>query len=401
MLRHYFLNLQVKKVDRLVIIFHTFCMEYRNFCGDRVSVLGFGCMRFPQTADGHINKPAAEAMLDAARKAGVNYFDTAYPYHNGESEPFVGAYLSKLPRESFFVATKLPVWEVNSLEDAHTLFQKQLGRLQLKYADFYLLHALDRGRFEKMVKLGVVDYLLEEQKAGRIRHLGFSFHDGYDTFELIVKYRKWDFCQIQYNYMDTEEQAGERGRSLAEQNGIPLIIMEPVKGGSLANLPPEIVSPFTAIHSASTPASWALRFAAGKGGVKVVLSGMSTEGQLRDNLATFSPFVPLDAQEEAAVVSVRKAIKTRIRNGCTACRYCMPCPYGVDIPRNFKVWNDWGMYGNKNSVSYDWKMMTSDKANAELCRKCGACETKCPQKIHIRDDLETLGKEISSIVSAM
>ncbi|HAH62419.1 MAG TPA: aldo/keto reductase [Treponema sp.] len=375
-------------------------MEYRIFCGDKVSALGFGCMRFPQTADGHINKTAAEAMLDAAYKAGVNYFDTAYPYHNGESEPFVGAYLSKLPRKSFFVATKLPVWEIKTPGDARTLFQKQLDRLQVKYVDFYLLHSLDRGRFEKMAELGVIDYLAAEQQAGRIRHLGFSFHDEYEVFERIAKYRTWDFCQIQYNYMDTEEQAGERGRSLAESLGIPLIIMEPVKGGSLAGLPAGIVRPFTEIHSDKTPASWALRFAAGKSDVKVVLSGMSTEEQLRDNLSTFSPLVPLDAREQAAVSSVRETIKSRIRNGCTACRYCMPCPYGVDIPRNFKIWNDWGMYENRNSAAYEWKMIAADKKSADLCRKCGSCETKCPQKLHIRGDLETLGKELSPFVAA-
>jgi uncharacterized protein len=374
-------------------------MEYRTFCGDAVSALGFGCMRFPQTDGGHIDEQAAETMLTAAYDAGVNYFDTAYPYHNGESEPFVGTYLAKLPRKSFFVATKLPVWEVNTLDDARTLFQKQLNRLQMDYIDFYLLHALSRDRFEKMVKLGVVDYLVKEQQAGRIRHLGFSFHDEYDAFEQIVKYRKWDFCQIQYNYMDTDEQAGERGRSLAEKNGIPVIIMEPVKGGSLANLPAEVIRPFTGLHPEKTPASWALRFASGQPGVTVVLSGMSSEAQLYDNLSTFSPLTVLDGQELAAVDSVRAAIKSRIRNGCTACRYCMPCPYGVDIPRNFKIWNDWGMYQNRGSAGYEWKMVNADKAGAELCMKCGACEAKCPQKIYIRDDLEALKKEVPSFAA--
>jgi uncharacterized protein len=369
-------------------------MDYRIFCGDRVSALGFGCMRFPQTADGHIDRQRAKTMLQEAYGAGVNYFDTAWPYHNRESEPFVGEYLSELPRSSFFVATKLPVWELHKTEDAATFFHAQLEHLRTDYIDFYLLHALSKERFENVLKLGVIDYLLSEQKAGRIRHLGFSFHDSYDAFERILKYRKWDFCQIQYNYMDTEEQAGERGRSLAEKLGIPLIIMEPVKGGSLANLPPEIIRPFTDLHSDKTAASWALRFAATSAGVKVVLSGMSTEEQLRDNLATFSPVIPMNSQETAAVDQVRKAIRSRTRNGCTACRYCMPCPFGVDIPRNFKLWNSWGMYENRNGTAFEWNSMSADKKTADMCRKCGACESKCPQKLHIRDDLEKLRKEL-------
>lgn len=371
-------------------------MDYKNFCGDSVSALGFGCMRFPQAADGHIDKKRAEKMLDAAYKSGINYFDTAYPYHNGESEPFVGNYTSKLKRDSFFLATKLPVWEVKTLEDAKQLFQKQLDRLQTNYIDFYLLHALSKDRFEKMIKLGTIEYLLTEQKAGRIRHLGFSFHDDYSVFEQIIKYRKWDFCQIQYNYMDTEEQAGEKGRKLAEKMGVPIIVMEPVKGGSLANLPENIVQPFTDLHADKTPASWALRFVAGQTNVKVVLSGMSSEEQLQDNIMTFSPLLPLSQKELSAVSSVRQSIRHRIRNGCTSCRYCMPCPHGVDIPHNFKVWNEWGMYANKSSTTNEWNILKTEKKDAGQCIECGLCETKCPQGIHIREDLKNVRKEIGT-----
>ncbi len=372
-------------------------MDYRTFCTDKVSTLGFGCMRFPQTSNGEIDEERAFKLLKSAYESGINYYDTAYPYHNGKSEPFLGKFLSTLKRNSFFVATKLPVWEVSSLEDAKNLFQKQLDRLQLNYIDFYLLHALNQSRFDKMVNLKVIDYLLKEQKKERIRHLGFSFHDSFKAFQNIITYRKWDFCQIQYNYMDTEEQAGEKGRKLATTLGIPLIIMEPVKGGSLANLPAEVSKTFTKIHSDKTPAFWALRYAAEQNDVCVVLSGMSAEDQLKDNINTFSPFVPLSEDEEKAVLLTKETIKKRIRNGCTGCNYCMPCPFGVDIPRNFKIWNNWGMYENKNGTFYEWKMIISEKKAADLCQKCGACEEKCPQNLPIRTDLTKSFKELKNI----
>jgi uncharacterized protein len=372
-------------------------MDYKIFCGDKVSALGFGCMRLPQTADGHIDSERTHRMFDRAREAGINYFDTAWPYHNGESEPFTGSYFATVSRSSFYLATKLPVWEVKERSDAETIFARQLERLQTTYIDFYLLHALNTERFDKMVETGTVDYLLSEQKAGRIRHFGFSFHDGYDSFERILSYRNWDFCQIQYNYMDTEEQAGERGRALAERRGIPLIVMEPVKGGSLTNLPADVVRPFTELKSDASTASWAVRFAAGRPDVKVVLSGMSNEAQLEDNIRTFSPFIPLSTEETAAVGSVRAAIESRIRNGCTGCQYCMPCPFGVDIPQNFRIWNDWGMYGNKNGTIWSLSMLKKDGKTAGLCRKCGACETKCPQKLPIRSDLAALEGELKQL----
>lgn len=211
-------------------------MEKRKMekLGIETSLLGFGCMRFPTTPEGGIEEKEAERMLDRAISAGVNYIDTAYPYHDGESEPFVGRALKKYDRSSFYLATKLPMWAVNSLDDAKRIFAEQLERLQVEYVDFYLLHALDKSKWDKAKELGIVEYCENLKKEGKIRYLGFSFHDSYDVFEEIITARAWDFCQIQYNYMDTQEQAGDKGYALSEKLGVPMVIMEPIKGGSLA-----------------------------------------------------------------------------------------------------------------------------------------------------------------------
>ena len=353
------------------------------------SLLGFGCMRFP-TLDGNINEPLAEEMLDRAYAAGVNYFDTAYPYHNGQSEPFVGRVMSKYPRDSFFFATKLPLWAVHTLDDAKRIFAEQLERLRTGYVDFYLLHACNKERFESMVSLGVIDYLVSEKEAGRIRYLGFSFHDSFEVFRQIIEFRDWDFCQIQYNYMDRDDQAGDAGVALAEALNVPLVIMEPVKGGSLAVLPDDVIRPFKAIDPDASTASWALRFVASRDNIKVVLSGMSTPEQLEDNLKTFEDFKPLSEEEEEAVATVAEALHKRVFNGCTGCRYCMPCPNGVNIPGNFSIWNDYGMYANKGRTKWKWEHDIADDAKAKNCVECGLCEEACPQHISIRDNLKEL-----------
>ena len=354
-------------------------------------------MRLPQTAAGQIDEEQAVSLFHTAREAGINYFDTAYPYHDGKGEPFVGQYLSRLPRSSFFAATKMPVWKVNTLDDAEKMFHQQLERLHTDYIDFYLLHAMNKERFQRADEIGIFKYLEDEQKKGTIRHFGFSFHDDYETFKSLLNYRNWDFCQIQYNYMDRNYQAGDQGLALTEKLGVPVIIMEPVKGGSLANLPDSIVAPFRSIHPEASTASWALRFAAGTENVHLVLSGMSSKDQLADNLSVFSHFVPLDAQELEAIEQVKTAIQRCIKNGCTSCKYCMPCPYGVDIPGNFRIWNDWGMYKNITETRKAWRKFTPDTRKAANCHNCGACEKKCPQKLNIRNDLKSVQREMEEL----
>jgi len=369
-------------------------MEYREMKnGNKTSLLGFGCMRFPVTAEGKIDEPEAEKMLDKAIAAGVNYIDTAYPYHNGESEPFVGRVLKKYKRDSLYIATKLPLWKAGSLEAAKSIFKEQCERLQTDYIDYYLLHAVDAGRWKMVVETGIVEYLAELKEQGKIRNLGFSFHDSYEVFQEVINYRDWDFCQLQLNYKDTKEQAGLKGYELTVEKNVPLVIMEPVKGGLLANFSEDINAKFHALDSQASVASYALRWAGTLPNVKVILSGMTTMEQVEDNLATFEKFVPLNDKEQTVIKEVVDALEARVQNGCTGCRYCMPCPAGVNIPRCFSVWNKFHVYQKYETVAWDWENMPAE-SKPDKCIKCGKCEAVCPQKLSIREDLERVQADL-------
>ena len=374
-------------------------MEYRSMdkLGVKPSMLGFGCMRFPQKEDGSIDEVESEKMLDKAIEAGVTYIDTAYPYHNGESEPFVGRVLKKYNRDSFYLATKLPIWKVETMEDVKATFEEQLNRLQVDYVDFYLLHALSKERWEKILKLGVLDFCKEMKKQGKLKYIGFSFHDSYEVFEEILTYWDWDFCQIQYNYMDTEHQAGDKGYALAEKLGIPMVVMEPIKGGSLAVLPTDIAAMYQQADPQASVSSWALRWVGTHTNVKVILSGMSTYEQVLDNLKTFETFRPLNQEEQELVEKVAATIRSRVKNGCTGCRYCMPCPFGIDIPKNFAIWNQEAMYGNPAAAKRKYERELAESARADQCRKCGACEKECPQAISIREDLVRVKEDFAKM----
>ncbi len=371
-------------------------MEKRRFekLGIDVSLLGFGCMRFPTDAEGKIDRPLAEKMLDKAIASGVNYIDTAYPYHGGESELFVGEALKKYDRDSFYLATKLPVWFVNTVEDVDKYFNEQLQKLQTDHFDFYLMHAMNKDSWKKQRDLGTVKRLEELKAEGKIRFLGFSFHDDYDTFEEIIKYRDWDFCQIQLNYMDIDEQAGMKGYKLAEELGIPLTIMEPIKGGSLAGFSDDIMAVFNEARPGKSAASFALRYVATLPNILTVLSGMSSMEQVEDNLDTFNNFVPMEEKEYKAIDKIKDIMNSRIQNGCTGCRYCMPCPFGVDIPGNFSVWNRYHMYQKYDVVKWQWEGMEKEGKQAVNCRECGKCEKACPQHLSIRDDLKRVTADL-------
>ncbi len=370
-------------------------MEKREMkkLGVETSLLGFGCMRFPTTAEGKIDEARAEKMLDMAYESGVNYFDTAYPYHAGASEPFVGKVLNKYDRDTYYLATKLPVWLVEKEEDVRRIFEEQLERLEKDYVDFYLLHALDKERWEKVKSLKIVETCEQLQKEGKIKNLGFSFHDDYEVFEEILTSRNWDFCQIQYNYMDTEEQAGDKGYALTENLGVPLVIMEPIRGGSLAEFSEDINEKFHALDGEKSVASYALRWVASHPNVKVVLSGMSTEEQAADNLKTFGDFKPLNEKERQTIEEVVQTLRARVQNGCTGCAYCMPCPAGVNIPRNFHLWNQYHIYQKYGVVKSGWEGL-EEKERPINCIKCGKCETVCPQHLSIRENLEQVQRDL-------
>lgn len=358
------------------------------------SLLGYGCMRFPLRPDGTVDEAQAARLIHRAVQGGVNYFDTAWPYHGGEGEPVLGRILSRYPRETYYLATKLPCWEISSREDAAERFARQLERLRTDYVDFYLLHSLSRNTWRRMKELGVVELLEEAQRRGRIRWFGFSFHDSFSAFEEILRARSWDLCQIQLNYMDTEHQAGLRGYALAEALGIPVVVMEPVKGGSLAQLPDDACAPLLRLDPEATPASWALRWAASLPHVQVVLSGMGSMEQLEDNLHTFQDFRPLDRREREAVTETAERLRRRLKNGCTGCGYCMPCPAGVDIPGSFQIWNGMSMYQNREISRRQWEGLDQEE-RPDLCHRCGQCERRCPQHLRIRAQLAQVTGDVA------
>ena len=355
--------------------------------GVESSRLGFGCMRFPMNEDRSINEAEAVRLLDTAIAGGVTYIDTAYPYHDEKSEEFVGRSLKKYDRDSYLLATKLPMWKVEETADVRRILEEQLTKLQTDHVDFYLLHALFKERWDKVLELNVLEELEKLRDEGKIRFIGFSFHDEFEVFEEILDHRDWDFCQIQFNYLDTELQAGLKGYHRAEERGIPVIVMEPVKGGSLAKLPDKMESFFYEQHPDRTVSSWAFRFVAGFPNVKVILSGMTTMEHVQDNLKTFYTYEPLTEKEMGAIENVTREYKARLNNGCTACDYCMPCPFGLKIPQNFRLWNNAGVYEELEANRTKYHAM-EPLERASNCQECGQCEPQCPQGIPIIEDMK-------------
>jgi hypothetical protein len=370
-------------------------MQYRNFgkLDWKASALGFGGMRFP-TLSGKRNAPDIDeakslAMLRRAIDGGVNYLDTAYPYHDGQSEVFIGKALQDGYRAKVKLATKLPVWMVNAPEDFDRLLDEQLRKLQTDHIDFYLFHALDKERWQNIVlKHKLLDKASAALADGRIAHLGFSFHDDYESFETIVSGSDlWSFCQIQYNYMDTENQAGTRGLKLAAAKGLAVVIMEPLLGGRLAEPPAEIRAAMENFPVRRTPADWALQWLWDQPEVSLVLSGMSTMEQLEENLrsAGTARENSLGEAEQKLIAEAKAIYLARTAIPCTKCAYCMPCPNGVNIPACFEFFNRAKLYDDVDTARYFYTVFLKEEQRAHQCIECGACEELCPQKIPIRE----------------
>ena len=353
---------------------------------EEVSLLGFGCMRFP-LKDGEIDKDLSRAMINLAMENGVNYIDTAYPYHDGKSELFVREVIRELDRSTFFLADKLPIWKCETKEDVERIFHEQLEKCGVEYFDFYLIHAVNKTRLKQLEELNVLQILEQYRKEGKIRNIGFSFHDDLETFKTWVDLYDWDFVQIQLNYMDIEHQQGLIGYEILTEKDIPVIIMEPVKGGSLANFNSEIEQKFKSYNQDASIASWAFRWVASLPNVKVILSGMSNLEQVEDNLKTFSNFKQMNEEEIAIIDEVRTKILELSKVDCTSCNYCMPCPHGVDIPKNFRVFNNHSMYENDKYIQWVVGEMNKEGTTAEMCIECGECLPKCPQHIEIPNKL--------------
>lgn len=310
-------------------------MEYRSWYERNIktSLLGFGAMRL-KTVNGEIDEAKGLALFDYAYKHGINYYDTAMPYTEGKNETFVGKALKRYPRDSFYLASKLSLGMLNSQEEVLGFIDRQLENLQTSYLDMYLLHALNKERVKLIKEWDILTIVKRWQQEGKIRNIGFSFHDDYETFTEILAMNDWDFCQIQLNYMDTDIQQGIKGYEDLVERKIPVVIMEPIKGGKLATFSSSIAEPFRRLSSASN-ASWALRWVGSLPGVKVMLSGMNEMEQLVDNLATCSSFQALTSLEYQAVKEVKARLEKAIKVDCTNCRYCMPCTVGIDIHREF------------------------------------------------------------------
>lgn len=370
-------------------------MQYRVFdkLGEKLSVLGFGAMRLPVEGgdQGNIKEEESIELIRYAIDKGVNYVDTAYNYHKGNSEILVGKALKDGYREKVKIATKLPVWLVNTYEDFDKYLNEQLQKLDVEYIDFYLLHSLDREKWTKIKELNVFDFMDKALKDGRVKHIGFSFHDELSLFKEIIDSYDWHFCQIQYNYMNENYQAGTEGLEYAASKNIPVIIMEPLLGGKLAKTPPkEIQDIWDKAAVKRTPAEWGLRWVLNHKEVAVVLSGMSDMKQVEENIKTAEDAEPgsltqeeLDLIEEAA-----EKFQSRTAIGCTNCEYCMPCPNKVWIPYNFELYNDYYMYETEEYSRNMYQRLKEQNKSASLCVECGKCETACPQKLPIMETLK-------------
>jgi predicted aldo/keto reductase-like oxidoreductase len=367
-------------------------MQYRKFgkLDWEASALGFGCMRFPTKGgdSANIDEPEAIRMLHYAIDHGVNYLDTAYPYHGGHSERLVGRALKGGYREKVKLATKFPCWLVKTAGDFDRYLAEQLEKLQTDHIDFYLLHGLGQERWSHMRSLDVLTSAEKAMADGRIGHLGFSFHDKFEVFkEIIDGYDKWTFCQIQYNYMDVEEQAGTQGLEYAASRGLAVVIMEPLLGGRLASPPQPVRELWSRAARQRTPADWALQWLWNQPEVSVVLSGMTTMEQVKGNVASadVSRVAALTEAELALVRQVRARYMDLCPIPCTKCEYCMPCPNGVSIPRNFEIYNGGAMYDNPAWARMEYKRWLAEDARASACLQCLECEELCPQGIPISE----------------
>jgi uncharacterized protein len=365
---------------------------------ERVSVLGFGCMRLPVIGGDPINIDAdkAIAMIRYAIDSGVNYVDTAYPYHGtgftsgGASEPFVGKALKDGYREKVKLATKLPSWLIKTRADMEKYLQEQLERLQTDTIDFYLVHALNATTWPVLKAAGISEFLDQAIKAGKIKYAGFSFHDKVGLFKEIVDYYDWSFCQIQYNYLDEEYQAGKEGLEYAAKKGLGIVIMEPLRGGNLANLPEEAKAVLAQADVKRTPAEWALRWVWNHPEVSVVLSGMTAMEQVVENIkvAGEAQENSLTPEEMKLIDLMKKFFKERIKVNCTACGYCMPCSAGINIPGCLSTYNDHWVFGGTPEPKQRYEIFTKLGAPASKCVECGKCESHCPQGIAISKELK-------------
>ena len=375
-------------------------MKYREFgkLGITGSAFGLGCMRFNGKASGDsiIDEEKAISLIRRAIDGGVTYIDTAYVYLDQTSEIVLGKALRDGYRDRVTIATKVPVEHVKSREDMEKVFASELEKLQTDHIDFYLMHAINRERWDYFKSIGAPAFFDELKKSGKIRFKCFSFHGPYDEFEYILKDYDWDMVQIQYNFMDVNNQAGTKGLELAGSMGIPVVIMEGLLGGRLAKAPENVQALYDSFPVRRSPVEWAFRWLCNHPEVATVLSGCNEAEQVDDNLRIFDTVEPgiMSEAELKLIDDVRDAYNSRIRIGCTGCRYCMPCPNGVAIPRVFSIWNNMSLYGIDPKEDFGYKEIVKKEQTPANCVECGACEAACPQHLSIMESLKQAWKEM-------
>ncbi len=359
-----------------------------------ISLLTFGMMRLPLKDDGAIDEEHVFEMVDYAYENGVTHFDTAWFYHNYQSEKLLGKALKKYERSSYTLATKLPLWECKTVDDAKALFHKQLENLQTDYIDYYLVHSLNDDRCKQVVDWNIMEILEGYQKAGKIKHLGFSFHGELAEFPTAVNLYAWDFALIQLNYVDINHQQGLKGYEMLREKEIPTFIMEPLKGGNLAKFSPSIEQIFHSYDENASMAAWALRWVANLDNVVTILSGMSNLAQMKDNIETLSNFKKLTTEELQLIERVHEEILKRKQINCTGCNYCLPCPHGVSIPKAFALYNNYRMYENDEFLKWSYGLIQREQGEPSNCVDCDVCLDLCPQKLAI----PSLLKEVDKLV---
>ena len=381
-------------------------MQYREVPknGDQLSVLGYGCMRLPKRMGG-INEQLAERQILHAIGRGLNYLDTAYLYHNGRSESFLGKMLAiNARRENVKLATKLPHWRTRSKSEMDGVLDEQLARLRTDRIDYYLVHALSGDLWEIAKRNGIVEFLDDALKKGKILNAGFSFHGGAEDFTTIVDDYNWTFCQIQYNYLDTHYQAGTAGLKYAASRNMAVVVMEPLRGGNLAKTPPPSVqSVWDSSSSKKTPVGWALGWLWNQPEVTVVLSGMNDFAHIEENLDLADVAVPgaFSEQEVGTVEKAASEFRAAMRIGCTGCQYCMPCPAGVDIPNCFSFYNSKHAFKDPSAnfmyLLQNGGMSPKKSSLASMCLDCGQCLEKCPQHLSIPDLLAEVARDMEGV----
>ena len=378
-------------------------MQYRKIekLGIEVSAFGVGCMRLPmkKLEDGTdvVDEENSTPLIRHAIDSGVNYVDTAYVYSGGKkNEIALGHALRDGYREKVYVATKLPTWSCEKYEDMERILDESRENLGVDMIDFYLVHSLNKDSWHKMRDLGVLKFLDEAKKSGKIKYACFSFHDNYEAFEEIINAYDWDMAQVQFNFMDIDNQATIKGVKLAGEKGIPVVIMEGLRGGKLANAPDNVQALYDAFPVKRSPVEWAFRWLCNFPEIATVLSGVTNMEQTKDNLEIFDRCAVgvMTPEEEELIAKVREAYLSRTKVGCTGCRYCMPCPNDVDIPGIFATWNNRFQFGDELKGNWDYKRRINDGHDASKCLECGACEGVCPQQLGIIDLLKQADAEM-------